>query len=63
MDVPIEEIKTRANQRDPAAMGELSRRILHGEGIDRDVNAGFKLLKKAAESGDAFSQDETWWLL
>lgn len=51
-DVPLSEIMERAEANDPAAISELGRRYIRGEGVPRDQDKGFQLAEQAARMGD-----------
>jgi TPR repeat protein/peptidoglycan hydrolase-like protein with peptidoglycan-binding domain len=51
--LPIEEVRTRANTNDLAAMEELARRLIQGAGVAKDPQAGAGWLLRAAEAGSA----------
>ncbi len=58
MDLPLNEIQRRVEKHDPAAMNELSRRLMRGEGIDYDLDQAIELMVKAAKAGDPDAQTE-----
>ena len=58
MDRPLKELQELARQENPAAMNELSRRLMHGEGIDYDQKEAIRLLTKAAGVGNSDAQNE-----
>jgi peptidoglycan hydrolase-like protein with peptidoglycan-binding domain len=51
--VPIDELRTRANANELAAMEELARRLIQGAGVAKDPQAGAGWLLRAAEGGSA----------
>jgi hypothetical protein len=50
-NLAIDDLRTRANAEDPAAMEELARRLLQGIGVAKDQQAGAGWLLRAAERG------------
>jgi hypothetical protein len=50
-NLPIEELRNRANGEEAAAMAELARRLLQGVGVAKDQQAGAGWLLRAAEHG------------
>jgi TPR repeat protein len=52
MHLPLAEIQKRAEADDPAAISELGRRYVHGQGFLQDLAKGFALGLKAAQMGD-----------
>lgn len=53
--LPLEELRRRANRDDVRAMEELSRRLISGNGIAKDPEAGAGWTLRAAERGSALS--------
>jgi TPR repeat protein len=53
MHLPLAEIQKRAEADDPAAISELGRRYIHGQGVFQDLAKGFALGERAAQMGDA----------
>lgn len=51
--VAIDELRTRASADDVPAMEELARRLLQGDGVDKDQQAGAGWLLRAADRGSA----------
>lgn len=49
--MPIDELRHRANARETAAMEELGRRLLAGEGVPRDAQTGAAWYRIAADAG------------
>src|SRR5262249_45633521 len=52
-NLPIEELRIKANAEDDAAMEELARRLLQGVGVAKDQQAGAGWLLRAAQHGSA----------
>jgi TPR repeat protein len=52
MHIPLAEIQKRAEADDPAAISELGRRYVHGQGVLQDLAKGFALGERAAQMGD-----------
>src|SRR3981189_336561 len=53
--LPIDELRTRANADELAAMEEMSRRLVQGVGVPKDQQAGAGWLLRAAQQGSAQS--------
>ena len=51
--MPLEQVKALVDEGDLAAMTELSYRLYMGEGIDKNLQESFALVKRAAEGGFA----------
>jgi TPR repeat protein/peptidoglycan hydrolase-like protein with peptidoglycan-binding domain len=49
--LPVEDLRTRANAKEIAAMEELARRLIEGIGVAKDPQAGAGWLLRAAEAG------------
>jgi TPR repeat protein len=52
LNVPLSEIMERADAGEPAAISELGRRYIHGQGVPRNLAKGYELGEIAAEKGD-----------